>query len=143
MWRASVLLLDPVALAASSSENPRFSLARAHRSKRWTIGSEWSRWSVRAYADCEGRVSTIRYRAASDASCGLALLTSQSARSMWPRAAPAVTKPPDFTSMFDSSSSTFGYRARKSGPSHHAVVAWRRSSNPDSAITNDPIHPAH
>src|SRR5579862_6684879 len=108
MWRARVLLLDPVALAASSSEKPRFSLARAHRSKRWTIGSAWTRWSVRAYVDCDGLVSMMRYLAASDASCGLASLTSHNARSMCPRAAPAVTYRPDFTSIFDSSSSTLG-----------------------------------
>ena len=57
---------------------------------------------------CDGRASTIRYFAVSAASCGLADLTSQSARSRWPSAAPAVTKRPDFTTMFDSSRFTRG-----------------------------------
>ena len=38
--RANVLLLAPMAFAASSNENPCPSRARAHPSKRWTIGSE-------------------------------------------------------------------------------------------------------
>src|SRR6202451_4584357 len=41
--RVSVLLLEPTAFAAPSRENPRASLARAQRSKRWTTGSEWIR----------------------------------------------------------------------------------------------------
>jgi hypothetical protein len=42
---------------------------------------------------------------------------------MWLKAAPAVTKRPDFTIMFDSSSSTSGYRFRNKGASHQVVVA--------------------
>src|ERR1700748_312114 len=38
--RVRVLLLAPTAFAALSRENPRASLARAHRSNRCTTGSE-------------------------------------------------------------------------------------------------------
>ena len=65
----------------------------------------------------------MRYFAVSDASCGLTLRTSHSARSTWLSAAPAVTKRPDFTIMCDSSSCTSGYRLRNSGASHQVVVA--------------------
>ena len=65
----------------------------------------------------------MRYFAVSPANCGLALLTIHSARSMWLSAAPAVTNWPDLTIMFESSNTTFGYRLRKTGASHHVVVA--------------------
>src|SRR6202011_1820646 len=63
-------------------------------------------------------------------------------RSMWLRAAPAVTNFPDFTIIRDSSKRTFGYLCRNKGASHQVVVESWLSSSPDSATTNVPIHAA-
>src|SRR5215469_1348050 len=94
------------------------------------------------YADCDGLESTIRYLAVSAANFGLFRRISQSAKSMWLSAAPAVATCPDFTIMRDSSTRTLGYRRRNSGASHHVVVASWFSSNLDSAKTNVPMQAA-
>ncbi len=78
----------------------------------------------------------------SEASPGLTLRISHKARSIWPRAAPAVTTFPDLTTMPDSSSNTSGYRSRNIGASHQVVVARRWLSRPDSARTKVPVHAA-
>src|SRR5215469_10604577 len=94
------------------------------------------------YADCVGLVSTIRYFAVNAASFGLFRRINQSARSMWLRAAPAVTTWPDLTIMRDSSTRVLGYLCRNSGASHQVVVAVWFSSSPDSAKTKVPIQAA-
>src|SRR5579862_1160168 len=84
----------------------------------------------------------MRYLAVSEASSGLTPRINHKARSIWPRAAPAVTTFPDVTTMFDSSSNTLGYRSRNIGASHQVVVArcWLR--RPDSASTKVPAQAA-
>src|SRR5216684_4626226 len=94
------------------------------------------------YADCDGRESTTRYFAVKAASFGLFRRMSHKARSMWLRAAPAVTNFPDFTIIRDSSKRTVGYLWRNNGASHQVVVESWLSSSPDSAKTNVPIHAA-
>src|SRR6266478_5992749 len=94
------------------------------------------------YADCDGRESTTRYFAVRAASLGLFCRMSHKARSIWLRAAPAVTNFPDFTIIRDSSRRTFGYLWRNKGESHQVVVESWLSSSPDSATTNVPTQAA-
>lgn len=60
------------------------------------------------YADCDGRSSTTRYRAIRSASAGLDMRTTASARSTWPKAAPAVVTPSQLVTIRVSSTVTAG-----------------------------------